>query len=116
MHAKGFAFLIPDEEGVADVYIHYSDLQSAMNNDIVLVRIENQAEGGQRREGQVVRILERAIAEVVGTYEDNGRFGFLIADDKRIPNDIFIPRVVLQAERLMDTKSSPESQSIRKDA
>ncbi|PAD22854.1 ribonuclease R [Terribacillus saccharophilus] len=92
MHAKGFAFLIPEEEGVADVYIHYSDLQSAMNNDIVLVRIENQAEGGQRREGQVVRILERAIAEVVGTYEDNGRFGFLIADDKRIPNDIFIPR------------------------
>ncbi|MFS0559704.1 ribonuclease R [Terribacillus sp. 179-K 1B1 HS] len=92
MHAKGFAFLIPDEEGVDDVYIHYSDLQSAMNNDTVLVRIDNQAEDGQRREGQVVRILERAIAEVVGTYEDNGRFGFLIADDKRIPNDIFIPR------------------------
>lgn len=36
MHAKGFAFLIPDEEGSDDVYIHHSDLHSAMNNDKVL--------------------------------------------------------------------------------
>ncbi|RKQ35528.1 ribonuclease R [Oceanobacillus halophilus] len=92
MHQKGFAFLIPDEEGQSDVYIHASDLASAMNNDKVLVRIEKYGNDGNRPEGQVIRILERAVTQVVGTFEDNRSFGFVIADDKRIPNDIFIPK------------------------
>ncbi|WP_153465363.1 ribonuclease R [Sediminibacillus terrae] len=92
MHAKGFAFLIPEEEGLDDVYINHADLQSAMNNDKVLVRIEGRDEHGKRPEGVVVRILERAATEVVGTYDDNGNFGFVMADDKRIPNDIFVPK------------------------
>lgn len=92
MHQKGFAFLIPDEEGLTDVYIHFSDLKSAMNNDKVLVRIEKSGNDGNRPEGKVIRILERAVTQVVGTYEDNRSFGFVIADDKRIPNDIFIPK------------------------
>lgn len=92
MHAKGFAFLIPDDENQTDVYIHHSDLASAMNNDRVLVRIEKQDISGNRPEGVVIRILERAITEVVGTFEYNKAFGFVIADDKRIPNDIFIPK------------------------
>lgn len=40
MNKKGFAFLIPDDENEQDIYIHSSDLLSAMNNDIVIVRIE----------------------------------------------------------------------------
>ncbi|CDQ39108.1 MULTISPECIES: ribonuclease R [Virgibacillus] len=92
MHAKGFAFLIPDNEQQDDVYIHHSDLASAMNNDKVLVRIEKRDKDGNRPEGTVIRILERATLQVVGTFEDNRSFGFVIADDKRIPNDIFIPK------------------------
>src|SRR5699024_6204011 len=92
MHAKGFAFLIPDEEEQRDVYIYFSDLASAMNNDKVLVRPEKKSDGDHRPEGKVIRILERAIHTVVGTFEDNRSFGFVIADDKRIPNDIFIPK------------------------
>ncbi|MEN1967261.1 ribonuclease R [Lentibacillus sp. N15] len=92
MHAKGFAFLIPDDDEQRDIYIHYSDLASAMNNDKVLVRLEKKSEAGNRPEGKVIRILERAVHTVVGTYEDNRSFGFVIADDKRIPNDIFIPK------------------------
>lgn len=92
MHQKGFAFLLPDDEGIGDVYIHFSDLNSAMNNDKVLVRIEKGDIGDNRPEGKVIRILERAVTEVVGTYEDSRSFGFVIADDKRIPNDIFIPK------------------------
>ncbi|WP_205091497.1 ribonuclease R [Thalassobacillus pellis] len=92
MHAKGFAFLIPDEEGKDDIYIHHSDLNSAMNNDQVLVRVEKRDETGQRPEGTVIRIVERATTKVVGTYQASRNFGFVIADDKRIPNDIFIPK------------------------
>lgn len=92
MHKKGFAFLIPDNEEQTDVYIHHSDLASAMNNDKVLVRLEKEDYDGNRPEGVVIRILERSTHQVVGTYEDNRAFGFVIADDKRIPNDIFIPK------------------------
>ncbi|ASK62766.1 ribonuclease R [Virgibacillus phasianinus] len=92
MHAKGFAFLIPENEEQTDVYIHHSDLASAMNNDIVLVRLEKKDDAGNRPEGTVIRILERAVHQVVGTFENNRSFGFVIADDKRIPNDIFIPK------------------------
>ncbi|UOR11748.1 ribonuclease R [Halobacillus amylolyticus] len=92
MHAKGFAFLIPEDDDKDDVYIHHSDLHSAMNNDKVLVRVEKRDENGQRPEGTVIRIVERATTRVVGTYESSRNFGFVVADDKRIPNDIFIPK------------------------
>ncbi|MDY0405155.1 ribonuclease R [Virgibacillus sp. 179-BFC.A HS] len=92
MHAKGFAFLLPDDDEQPDVYIHHSDLASAMNNDKVLVRIEKTMEEANRPEGRVIRILDRAVTQVVGTFENNMAFGFVIADDKRIPNDIFIPK------------------------
>ncbi|MFD2922653.1 ribonuclease R [Halobacillus naozhouensis] len=92
MHAKGFAFLLPEDDSKDDVYIHHSDLHSAMNNDTVLVRIEKRDENGQRPEGTVIRIVERATTRVVGTFESSRNFGFVVADDKRIPNDIFIPK------------------------
>lgn len=90
MHPKGFAFLIPDEDDQADIYIHQNDLNSAMNGDIVLVRVEKASIDGNRPEGVVIRIVERNDATIVGTYQDHGKFGFVIVDDKRIPNDIFI--------------------------
>ena len=92
MHKKGFAFLIPDDDNQDDVYIHHSDLASAMNNDKVLVRLERSGNQTQRPEGTVIRILERGLSEIVGTFEDNQSFGFVIADDKQIPHDIFIPK------------------------
>src|SRR5699024_12373240 len=71
MHAKGFAFLIPDDEDQSDVYIHHSDLASAMNNDKMLVRLEQTStEERHRTEGKVIRVVERAIHQVVGTVAD----------------------------------------------
>src|SRR5699024_282949 len=43
-------------------------------------------------EGKVIRILERAQKQVVGTFEDNRSFGFVIPDDTKIANDVFIPK------------------------
>ena len=43
------------------------------------------------KEGEVVRILERANRTIVGTFELEKHFGFVIPDDKRISQDIFIP-------------------------
>lgn len=92
MHKKGFAFLIPDDESEKDIYIHSSDLSSAMNNDKVIVRIEKRGQHDKRTEGVVIRVVERANHEIVGTFEKSKSFGFVIADDQRVPNDIFIPK------------------------
>jgi len=92
MNRKGFAFLIPDDENEKDVYIHASDLNSAMHRDKVIVRIEKKSNKESRAEGVVIRILERAATKVVGTFEEGHSFGFVIPDDTRILNDIFISK------------------------
>src|SRR5690625_4069268 len=71
MNKKGFAFLIHEDENEQDIYIHSSDLSSAMHNDIVIVRIEKQGSRENRAEGVVIRIIERAVRQIVGTFEDN---------------------------------------------
>jgi len=91
-HAKGFAFLLPEDKGHGDVYIHANDLKSAMNGDIVLARVTNRSEHGGRMEGEVVRIATRAVTQVVGTFDNHDAYGFVQPDDKRINRDIFIPR------------------------
>lgn len=90
-HAKGFAFLIPDEEGERDIYIGQSDLNGAMNGDTVIARRSHES-SGQRPEGTVIRIIERGTTRVVGTYSASRQFGFVIPDDQRLPHDIFIPK------------------------
>ncbi|MBS4200248.1 ribonuclease R [Bacillus sp. FJAT-49732] len=90
-HAKGFAFLIPDEVGLDDIFIPPHEKNGAMHGDSVLVRVANDT-SGSRREGAVIRILKRGSEEVVGTYVESRNFGFVIPDDKKIADDIFIPK------------------------
>lgn len=90
-HAKGFAFVTPDEPGMDDIFIPPNDTKNAMHGDIVLVRVSSQS-SGSRREGAVEKIIERGLQQLVGTYSESNYFGFVIPDDKKIANDIFIPK------------------------
>ncbi|MEI2400732.1 ribonuclease R, partial [Paenibacillus phytohabitans] len=90
-HAKGFAFVVPDDKTMDDVFIPPTELKNAMHGDTVLVRINSES-SGQRKEGAVVRIIEHGIKTIVGTYTESKSFGFVIPDDKKIANDIFIPK------------------------
>ncbi|WP_077619439.1 ribonuclease R [Bacillus sinesaloumensis] len=90
-HAKGFAFVMPDDKSMDDVFIPPNELKNAMHGDTVLVRISTESTG-QRKEGTVVRIIERGVQTIVGTYTESKNFGFVIPDDKKIANDIFIPK------------------------
>ncbi|RUS45867.1 ribonuclease R [Cohnella sp. AR92] len=89
-HAKGFAFLIPEDTDHPDLYIHANDLKGAMNGDIVLGRVTSKSDGGNRLEGEIVRIVKRAVTQVVGVFENHDSYGFVVPDDKRINKDIFI--------------------------
>ncbi|MEK1829717.1 hypothetical protein AAAC51_13265 [Priestia megaterium] len=56
------------------------------------VSSESSESSGARREGTIVKILERGTQQIVGTYTQSKNFGFVIADDKKIAGDIFIPK------------------------
>ncbi|MGM9973819.1 MAG: ribonuclease R, partial [Clostridiaceae bacterium] len=91
-HPRGFGFVIPDEEGVTDVFIPSPMINGAMNGDRVIASITKADSEGKRREGEIVKIVERAIKTVVGVYEDSKAFGFVVPEDKKLQNDIFIPK------------------------
>ncbi|ATW25823.1 ribonuclease R [Candidatus Formimonas warabiya] len=90
-HAKGFGFLIPDNPEQNDIFISADNTSGAMHNDRIMVRVMKQVTG-VRQEGEVIRILERANNRVVGTFEDARRYGFVRPDEKRLAQDIFVPK------------------------
>ena len=90
-HPKGFGF-VTIEGREQDVFVPREKTKGAMHGDKVLVVIEQESDGGRRAEGSIVRILEHANQELVGLYEKNGGFGFVIPDNPRISRDIFIPQ------------------------
>ncbi|GAB6100158.1 ribonuclease R [Halanaerocella petrolearia] len=121
-HAKGFGFLIPDNPAQEDVYISFKDLNGAMHNDRVVVRIIGK-QSGKRLSGEVIKVLERANKKIVGTYEDSKNFGFVVPDDSRISHDIFVPKkeskeaqegqkVVVEITRWPDKSRNPEGQIV----
>ncbi|EGO63708.1 ribonuclease R [Acetonema longum] len=90
---KGFGFVISENPDEPDVFISSGSLASAMHNDRVVARVHTHKTGpDKKREGEVIRIVERANQRIVGTFESSRNFGFVIPDDIRITNDIFIPK------------------------
>lgn len=90
-HQKGYGFVIP-ENNESDVFIPISNMSGAMHGDKVIAKVTKEEQGGKRREGEIIRVLQRKNKHIIGTYEDSRNFGFVIADDKRISQDIFIPK------------------------
>ena len=88
-NAKGFGF-VEVEDLETDIFIGDMDVKGAMHGDTVEVRIRTYR-GGKRPEGVIVKILERGITEVVGTFQRRKNFGFVVCDNQKILQDIFIP-------------------------
>ena len=91
-HPKGFGFLMQEDADADDIFIPASELKGAMNGDRVIVRIKREATAKSRAEGEVIRILQRNVQQIVGTFESSRHFGFVVPDDKRFDSDIFIPK------------------------
>ncbi|MBU3112086.1 ribonuclease R [Clostridium lacusfryxellense] len=90
-HQRGFGFVIAEVER-PDVFIPADNVNGAMNGDKVLARILKEENGGKKCEGEIAKVIERSNKTIIGTYQDSSNFGFVVADDKRIAQDIFIPK------------------------
>lgn len=97
-HAKGFGFV--EVEGQEDLFVPQEMTGGAFHRDRVLVALTGGKQSGGARENgvptrtqaRVLRILERGITRVVGTYQKSKSYGFVVPDNSRLPQDIFVPQ------------------------
>lgn len=117
---KGFGFVRLENSDGNDVFIPAGAVNGAMHKDKVLIRITAPSERGKRAEGEVIKILEKAKGNIVGTFELLKGFGFVVCDDRKT-EDIFIPKektkgavtgskVVVKITKTRENGRSPEGE------
>ena len=89
-HPRGFGF-VTAEGREQDVFIPEDKTGGALHGDKVQIVVEREP-SGKRAEGAVIRILEHANPTIIGYYQKNKNFGFVIPDNQKISLDIFIPQ------------------------
>ena len=88
-HARGFGFVAVEGED-DDIFISEDDTNGAFHGDQVEVTIKS-APDGKRQEGKVVRILSHGTTRLVGYFQKNKNFGFVVPDNQRFIKDVFVP-------------------------
>lgn len=87
-HRDGFGFLIPDAGG-DDVFLGPMQMRRVFDGDLVLVRVSGTDRRG-RPEGVVAEVVERAHSTIVGRYNEENGLGYVIPDNTRMQNEVFI--------------------------
>jgi len=90
MTADGSAYIVTDDEGDDDIYIAPRKVQNALHGDIVKIHAYESKRVG-KKEGEVIEIIERARTLFTGVIKVSPRFAFLVADDRKMLHDIFVP-------------------------
>ena len=96
-HADGFGFLVPDD-GSPDLFLSAKEMHKALHGDRVMVR-EIGIDRRGRKEGAIVEVLERAVTQLVGRLHTDHGILFVEAENRRISQDILIPREESMAAR-----------------
>ena len=91
-HARGFGF-VSIEGSDDDVFIPEEESGGALQGDEVEIQITRGAgpNTGQRQEGKVIKILKRGMSRIVGYYQKNKSFGFVLPDNQKFLQDVFVP-------------------------
>ena len=90
-HPKGYGF-VEVEGRQGDLFVPQDMTGGAFHHDTVQVALIGGEQGGRRQEARVLRILSRGTARVVGTYQRSKSYGFVVPDNSRMPQDIFVPQ------------------------
>ncbi len=89
-NARGFGFVII--EGMEeDIFIPENETKSALDNDVVRVRLKSGKAPGKRQEGTVIKIMSRGNDTVVGTFQKQNSYGFVVSDASRFSKDVYVP-------------------------
>lgn len=101
-HASGSAHVLSEKPGQPDLYISGENSHTALHGDRVVARvvrerptaigIPGRASTGAKLEGRVIRILERKNETFVGTLQKTRNFHFVVADDPRIAQNLYVPQ------------------------
>lgn len=109
-HRDGYGFVILQEPNQRDIFVPSKGTMDAMDDDRVVVRIDD----AKRRQGTIVKILERAHRRIVGVMDRN-RSGYLVRpSDPKIAFDLYVsPKDTAGAEEgdrvVAEIKSYPEA-------
>src|SRR5213596_2077552 len=96
IHPAGYGFLSPEKSGDPDIFIAAENIGTAMHGDRVVARISRDAPHDRikgRREGRIIRILERAHDTIVGTLQRSRNFYYVVPDDPRMVHDVYVGQV-----------------------
>lgn len=88
--ADGSAYIVPEGELEDDIYVAPRKLRNALHGDTVKVHAY-ESRRGRKKEGEVLEIIKRARDTYTGLLKVSPRFAFLIADDRKMLQDVFIP-------------------------
>jgi ribonuclease R len=110
VHPVGYGFLTSEKPGESDVFIAAENIGTAMHGDRVVARISPELPSRRikgRREGRIIRILERAHDTVVGTLQRSRSFYYVVPDDPRFVHDIYVrPAVAAQEDRASESTAT----------
>ena len=93
IHPAGYGFLSPETSSEPDVFVAAENIGTAMHGDRVVARISPDTPSDRvkgRREGRVIRILERAHDTIVGTLQRSRNFYYVVPDDPRFVHDVYV--------------------------
>ena len=114
---RGFGF-VTVEGYEEDFFVAAKDTMNAFHGDKVLINVNSGARG-PRKEATITRILSRNTEQLIGVYQQCDGYGFVIPNNKKIADDIFIPKgssmgavtgslVIVELKNYGDDKKSPE--------
>ena len=83
-NAKGFGFVATEDKNEKDIFIPADSTNNAIHKDKVLVKITSQSSNGRRSEGEVIKVLEHGLKDIVGTFEQGKGFGLLFLMTKNL--------------------------------
>ncbi|MEQ1858958.1 MAG: ribonuclease R [Chthoniobacteraceae bacterium] len=114
-HRNSNAHVVGERRGEDDVFVTSINAGTSLHGDLVVVRLDDRAT--ERREGRVIRIIERGTQRIVGTLQRSERFHYVVPDDPRMPHDVYVEttpaarigyKVVVRLDRWESRHVNPE--------
>ncbi len=91
-HTEGYGFFTPDDKEQTqgdDLFLSYREMRRVMHGDIIEARmVKSQRKG--KKEGRVVKVLERASEKVIGRLVDDFGIKVVKPENRRIHHKILV--------------------------